>query len=188
MYTLLSPTSSDPRSFFSSSLRSGTLKSFEVREQMRGYSTEESSGKRYIWSLRAHWGSALCFHYLCIDIMSLGPEEIAVRITGVAPHGKQEEDGTYITNNDGIPCPDSAHSKNVGGVLVASDQFLFEILQRFNRSGTQGRKKPLCSTLSLFFVVFYQFLFEILQRFNRSKTLGRKKLLCSTLSLFFVVS
>ena len=117
-----------------------------------------------------------------------GQEEIAVRMTGAAPHGQRQDDGTYIANSDGIPFPDSAHSKNVGGVLVASDQFLFEKLQRFNRSKTLGHKKPLCSTLSLFFVVFYQFLFEILQRFNRSKTLGRKKLLCSTLSLFFVVS
>ncbi|PUU79166.1 catalase [Tuber borchii] len=47
---------------------------------------------------------------------SLGPEEIAARITGVAPHGKRKDDGPYITNNDGAPYPDSAHSKNVGGV------------------------------------------------------------------------
>ena len=84
---------------------------------------------------------------------SLGPEEIAARMTEVAPHGKQEDDGTYVTNKYGIPCPDSAHSKNVGGVLMANDPFLLEIMLTFNRSQTQGRKKLLYSSLSLFFVV-----------------------------------
>ena len=77
-------------------------------------------------------------------------EEIAARMTGVAPHGQRQDDRTYITNNDGIPYPDSAHSKNVGGVLVASDQFLLEKLQRFNRSKTQGRKKLLYSLYRFF--------------------------------------
>ncbi|PUU81758.1 hypothetical protein B9Z19DRAFT_1121761 [Tuber borchii] len=60
---------------------------------------------------------------------SLGPEEIAARITGVPPHGKRKDDETYITNIEGTPYPDSAHCKTVGGVPALSDQFHLEKLE-----------------------------------------------------------
>ncbi|PUU77755.1 catalase [Tuber borchii] len=53
--------------------------------------------------------------------------------------GPEGDDGTYITNNNGTPYPDYAHSKNVGGVPVISDTLLFEKWQTFNRSQTLGR-------------------------------------------------
>jgi len=35
-----------------------------------------------------------------------GPSDIAVKISGVYPGGKREEDSAHFTNNEGIPWPD----------------------------------------------------------------------------------
>jgi len=55
-----------------------------------------------------------------------GPADIIAKVSGVVPGGKREDDGLYFTNNEGIPFPDPAHSKTVGGIPVASDIFLFQ--------------------------------------------------------------
>jgi len=80
----------------------------------------------------------------------LGPGEIAARITGVVAIEEREDDGSCLTSNEGIPYPDPAHRKNVGGIPVASDQFLSQKLQVFNRSKTQERRKLPYSTPFLF--------------------------------------
>lgn len=63
-----------------------------------------------------------------------GPAETAAKITGVVAGGKRKDDAPYFTNNEGIPWPDAAHSKNVGGIPVLSDTFLLQKQQTFNRS------------------------------------------------------
>ncbi|CAG8184445.1 unnamed protein product [Penicillium nalgiovense] len=63
-----------------------------------------------------------------------GPARTAAQITGVQGPGKREDDSTYFTNNEGIPFPDPAHSKTVGGVPVVSDIHLLQKQQHFNRS------------------------------------------------------
>jgi hypothetical protein len=40
----------------------------------------------------------------------------------------------YFTNNEGIPLPDCAHSKNIGGIPLVSDVHLLQKQQHFNRS------------------------------------------------------
>lgn len=62
-----------------------------------------------------------------------GPASIAAKITGVSNAGKKQDDGPYHTNNDGIPWPAPDHSKTIGGIPVASDIFLFQKQQAFNR-------------------------------------------------------
>ncbi|RPA90555.1 catalase [Choiromyces venosus 120613-1] len=68
-----------------------------------------------------------------------GPAEITAGITGVVIGGKRKDDGPYSTNNEGIPWPDPAHSKNIGGIPVASDTFLFQKQKTSNRSKTLER-------------------------------------------------
>ncbi|KAJ9605073.1 hypothetical protein H2200_010463 [Cladophialophora chaetospira] len=63
-----------------------------------------------------------------------GPAAVAAKLTGVSEAGKRADDGPYFTNNEGIPWPDASHSKTVGGIPVASDTFLFQKQQTFNRS------------------------------------------------------
>ena len=69
-----------------------------------------------------------------------GPAKIIAKVSGVQSGGKREDDGPYFTNNEGIPFPDPAHSKTVGGIPVASDTFLFQKQQHFNRSKTLESK------------------------------------------------
>jgi catalase len=72
-----------------------------------------------------------------------GPARIIAKVSGVQSGGKCEDDGPYFTNNEGIPFPDPAHSKTVGGLPLASDTFLFQKQQHFNRSKNLERKsKP----------------------------------------------
>lgn len=59
--------------------------------------------------------------------------DIASKITGVTKGGIREDDGPYFTNNEGIPLPDPAHSKTVGGIPVVSDVHLMQKQQHFNR-------------------------------------------------------
>ncbi|KAH8151378.1 uncharacterized protein LAJ45_04580 [Morchella importuna] len=68
-----------------------------------------------------------------------GPAVTAAKITGVTEGGKKKDDAPYHTNNEGIPWPDIAHSKNVGGLPLVSDTFLLQKQQTFNRSKTLER-------------------------------------------------
>ncbi|KAI9811861.1 MAG: hypothetical protein M1827_005212 [Pycnora praestabilis] len=75
-----------------------------------------------------------------------GPAEIAAKITGVTQGGKREDDAPYFTNNEGIPWPDPAHSKTVGGLPLVSDTFLLQKQQTFNRSKNLERMVHPCGS------------------------------------------
>ncbi|ETN45028.1 uncharacterized protein HMPREF1541_09904 [Cyphellophora europaea CBS 101466] len=62
-----------------------------------------------------------------------GPAITAAKISGTVQGGKRVDDGPYHTNNDAIPWPAPDHSKTVGGLPLASDIFLFQKQQAFNR-------------------------------------------------------
>ncbi|KAK4999643.1 hypothetical protein LTR28_013312 [Elasticomyces elasticus] len=63
-----------------------------------------------------------------------GPADIIAKVSGAVQGGKREDDGAYFTNNEGIPLPDAAHSKTIGGIPLVSDVFLLQKQQTFNRS------------------------------------------------------
>ncbi|KAF5966947.1 catalase [Fusarium coicis] len=63
-----------------------------------------------------------------------GPADVIAKVSGAKAGGKREDDGAYFTNNEGIPFPDPAHSKTVGGLPLISDTFLLQKQQTFNRS------------------------------------------------------
>lgn len=63
-----------------------------------------------------------------------GAANIAHQITGAGSLKREEAKDAYFTNNEGIPWPDPAHSKNVGGLPLVSDTFLLQKQQTFNRS------------------------------------------------------
>jgi catalase len=73
---------------------------------------------------------------------------VAAKLTGVSEAGKRADDGPYFTNNEGIPFPDASHSKTVGGIPVASDTFLFQKQQHFNRSKLLERMVHPCEYTS----------------------------------------
>ena len=75
-----------------------------------------------------------------------GPAEIAAKISGVNQAGKREDDSAYFTNNEGIPWPDPAHSKTVGGLPLVSDTFLLQKQQHFNRSKALERMVHPCGS------------------------------------------
>jgi len=75
-----------------------------------------------------------------------GPADIAMKISGVIEGGKRQDDGLYFTNNEGIPFPDAEHSKTVGGLPLASDIFLFQKQQHFNRSKPLERMVHPCGS------------------------------------------
>ncbi|KAJ5130085.1 uncharacterized protein N7515_006124 [Penicillium bovifimosum] len=75
-----------------------------------------------------------------------GPARTAAKITGVQGAGKRVDDGPYFTSNEGIPFPDGAHSKTVGGIPVASDIHLFQKQQHFNRSKNLERMVHPCGS------------------------------------------
>jgi len=75
-----------------------------------------------------------------------GPAEVAAKITGVTEGGKRRDDAPYFTNNEAIPFPDPAHSKNVGGLPLVSDTFLLQKQQTFNRSKTLERMVHPCGS------------------------------------------
>ncbi|KAL7952083.1 catalase-like domain-containing protein [Trichoderma barbatum] len=76
-----------------------------------------------------------------------GPSDIIAKVAGVVSSNMKEDDSLYFTNNEGIPFPDPAHSKTVGGIPVASDVFLFHlgektpVFVRFS-TVTLGREFP----------------------------------------------
>lgn len=74
-----------------------------------------------------------------------GPAKVAAKLTGVQGPGKRADDGPYFTNNEAIPFPDPAHSKTAGGLPLASDAFLFQKQQHFNRSKLLERMVHPCS-------------------------------------------
>ncbi|KAH6874549.1 catalase-like domain-containing protein [Thelonectria olida] len=75
-----------------------------------------------------------------------GPADIIGKVSGAVADGKREDDGAYFTNNEGIPFPDPAHSKTVGGLPLASDVFLFQKQQHFNRSKLLERMVHPCGS------------------------------------------
>ncbi|KAF2401669.1 heme-dependent catalase [Trichodelitschia bisporula] len=75
-----------------------------------------------------------------------GPADIIGKVSGTVTGGKRVDDGPYFTNNEGIPFPDPAHSKTVGGIPVASDTFLFQKQQHFNRSKPLERMVHPCGS------------------------------------------
>ncbi|KAH7160391.1 catalase-like domain-containing protein [Dactylonectria estremocensis] len=75
-----------------------------------------------------------------------GPADIIAKVSGSVAGGKREDDGAYFTNNEGIPFPDPAHSKTVGGLPLASDVFLFQKQQHFNRSKLLERMVHPCGS------------------------------------------
>lgn len=74
-----------------------------------------------------------------------GPAKTAAKLTGVQGPGKRADDGPYFTNNEAVPFPDPAHSKTAGGLPLASDAFLFQKQQHFNRSKLLERMVHPCS-------------------------------------------
>ncbi|PMD18548.1 heme-dependent catalase [Hyaloscypha hepaticicola] len=75
-----------------------------------------------------------------------GPAKIIAKVSGVQGKGIHEDDVPYFTNNEGIPFPDPAHSKTVGGLPLASDTFLFQKQQHFNRSKNLERMVHPCGS------------------------------------------
>ncbi|KAG2414122.1 hypothetical protein HFD88_003313 [Aspergillus terreus] len=75
-----------------------------------------------------------------------GPAKTAALLTGVRGPGKRADDGPYFTNNEAIPFPDPAHSKTAGGLPLASDAFLFQKQQHFNRSKLLERMVHPCGS------------------------------------------
>ncbi|KAK3306742.1 catalase-like domain-containing protein [Chaetomium strumarium] len=75
-----------------------------------------------------------------------GPADVIAKVSGSVPGGKREDDSLYFTNNEGVPFPDPAHSKTVGGIPVASDVFLFQKQQHFNRSKPLERMVHPCGS------------------------------------------
>ncbi|PVH69568.1 putative vegetative catalase [Cadophora sp. DSE1049] len=75
-----------------------------------------------------------------------GPAKIIAKVSGVQSGGIREDDGPYFTNNEGIPFPDPAHSKTIGGLPLASDTFLSQKQQHFNRSKNLERMVHPCGS------------------------------------------
>ncbi|KAM3065327.1 hypothetical protein ACMFMG_004289 [Clarireedia jacksonii] len=75
-----------------------------------------------------------------------GPASIISKVSGVQQGGMREDNGPYFTNNEGIPFPDPAHSKTIGGLPLASDTFLFQKQQHFNRSKNLERMVHPCGS------------------------------------------
>lgn len=78
-----------------------------------------------------------------------GPADIIAKVSGAVQGGTRADDAPYFTNAEGIPWPDAEHSKTIGGIPVASDVFLFQKQQTFNRSKNLERKLPFLSTISI---------------------------------------
>jgi catalase len=75
-----------------------------------------------------------------------GPMDIIRKVSGAVQSGKREDDGPYFTNNEGIPLPDPAHSKNIGGIPLVSDVHLLQKQQHFNRSKNLERMVHPCGS------------------------------------------
>ncbi|MCJ1308514.1 hypothetical protein MMC25_002167 [Agyrium rufum] len=75
-----------------------------------------------------------------------GPADIIGKVSGAVKGGKRSDDSPYFTNNEGIPFPDPAHSKTIGGIPVASDVWLFQKQQTFNRSKNLERMVHPCGS------------------------------------------
>ena len=75
-----------------------------------------------------------------------GPMEIIAKVSGKVSGGKREDDAPYFTNNEGIPMPDAAHSKTVGGIPMMSDVHLMQKQQTFNRSKNLERMVHPCGS------------------------------------------
>ncbi|KAI1469099.1 heme-dependent catalase [Daldinia caldariorum] len=74
------------------------------------------------------------------------PADIAAKISGCVAGGIRTDDAPYFTNNEALPFPDACHSKTIGGIPVASDVFLFQKQQTFNRSKNLERMVHPCGS------------------------------------------
>ncbi|KAL2166852.1 hypothetical protein VTG60DRAFT_2087 [Thermothelomyces hinnuleus] len=79
-----------------------------------------------------------------MQIANKGPADIIAKVSGCVLGGKREDDGLYFTNNEGHPFPNPPHSKNVGGIPVASERLSFP--QHFNRSKPLERMVHPCGS------------------------------------------
>ena len=75
-----------------------------------------------------------------------GPMDIIAKVSGQVKGGIREDNGPYFTNNEGIPIPDPAHSKNIGGIPLISDVHLLQKQQTFNRSKNLERMVHPCGS------------------------------------------
>ncbi|KAK5091375.1 hypothetical protein LTR05_001558 [Lithohypha guttulata] len=75
-----------------------------------------------------------------------GPATVAAKISGMVSGGMREDNAPYFTNNEAHPFPDHSHSKTVGGMPLASDTFLFQKQQTFNRSKLLERMVHPCGS------------------------------------------
>jgi len=75
-----------------------------------------------------------------------GPADIIAKVSGAVQGGMREDDSAYFTTTEGIPWPDAEHSKTIGGIPVASDVFLFQKQQHFNRSKNLERMVHPCGS------------------------------------------
>ncbi|KAF2751350.1 heme-dependent catalase [Sporormia fimetaria CBS 119925] len=75
-----------------------------------------------------------------------GPADIIAKVSGANQGGKRADDSAYFTTTEGIPWPDAEHSKTIGGIPVASDIFLFQKQQHFNRSKNLERMVHPCGS------------------------------------------
>jgi catalase len=75
-----------------------------------------------------------------------GPMDIISKVSGHTQGGKRMDDAPYFTNNEGIPMPDPAHSKTVGGIPMMSDIHLMQKQQHFNRSKNLERMVHPCGS------------------------------------------
>ena len=71
---------------------------------------------------------------------------VIAKVCGQVSGGKREDDAPYFTNNEGIPMPDPAHSKNIGGIPLMSDVHLMQKQQTFNRSKNLERMVHPCGS------------------------------------------
>ncbi|PSN72448.1 heme-dependent catalase [Corynespora cassiicola Philippines] len=69
------------------------------------------------------------------------PADIIAKVSEAVQGGKREDDGPYFTNNEV-----SQHSKTIGGLPLASDTFLFQKQQTFNRSKNLERMVHPCGS------------------------------------------
>ncbi|KAI1642399.1 heme-dependent catalase [Daldinia loculata] len=101
-----------------------------IKTGIRSSTTGESRGNRVTHMMSANEG----------------PADIAAKISGCVAGGIRTDDAPYFTNNEAIPFPDACHSKTVGGIPVASDVFLFQKQQTFNRSKNLERMVHPCGS------------------------------------------
>ncbi|KAI2603751.1 heme-dependent catalase [Hypoxylon sp. NC1633] len=101
-----------------------------IKTGIKGTTAGEARGNRVTHMMSANEGAA----------------DVAAKVSGCVSNGIRSDDAPYFTNNEGIPFPDACHSKTIGGIPVASDVFLFQKQQTFNRSKNLERMVHPCGS------------------------------------------